>query len=477
MQAQSIWNYNKKTSEAPLSGEHKFDTVVVGGGIAGILTAYQLAESGHKVTLLEAESLYAGTTHNTTAHMDSLHGCLYADMIKRSAKNAALYFQSQNDAIDEYERLIKKHNISCDFVRSDSILFAKRSVDKLKTEYDALKAIGADVTFMTDIKILNTAVSAAIKLPNQARFHPLKFLEALPKKFEIIENTRIQKVDTANKTLYSNDAVIKADRIIIATGFPIIDVPGFYFLRMYKSHSYSIAVDTATKLDAMYQGDLGNSLTYRQYKDSIIIGGLDHRSGRVDEDNKYDRLEEKAVESFPDAKTTYYWSANDCMTFDGVPLVGPYCKGSQDIFIISGFNKWGMTNAMVGACLLRDIINNKKNKYQQLFSPFRKRPAGPFVNNALSTVKNLVIKPISPPTLTAQEMLPGSGDIVLVGGKKKAVYKDSEGELHICDALCKHLKCQLDFNPNTKTWDCPCHGSRFEIDGKLIVGPATENLD
>lgn len=227
----------------------------------------------------------------------------------------------------------------------------------------------------------------------------------------------------------------------------------------------------------MYQGDLGNSLTYRQYKDSIIIGGLDHRSGRVDEDNKYDRLEEKAVESFPDAKTTYYWSANDCMTFDGVPLVGPYCKGSQDIFIISGFNKWGMTNAMVGACLLRDIINNKKNKYQQLFSPFRKRPAGPFVNNALSTVKNLVIKPISPPTLTAQEMLPGSGDIVLVGGKKKAVYKDSEGELHICDALCKHLKCQLDFNPNTKTWDCPCHGSRFEIDGKLIVGPATENLD
>lgn len=477
MKAQSIWNYNRTAQGKPLQGEHTFDTVVVGGGIAGVLTAYQLAETGNKVTLLEAESLYAGTTHNTTAHMDGMHGYLYADLIKQSAKKAALYFQSQTEAIDEYERLIKKHNISCHFTRSDSVLFTKKNLDKLREEYEALKAIGADAEFLGAAKILNIEVLGAIKLSAQARFHPLEFLDGLPKNFEIIENTRVLKVDIKNKTLYTKDAAIHADKIIIATGFPIIDVPGFYFLRMYKSHSYTIAVDSAEKLEAMYQGDLGNSLTYRQYENSIIIGGLDHRSGRVDEDNKYDRLEEKSADSFPDAVTTHFWSANDCMTFDGVPLVGPYCKSADGVYVITGFNKWGMTNAMAGACVLRDIINGKKNKYQQLFSPFRRRATAPFLNNALSTVNNLVIKPISVPTHTAAELLPDSGDIVLVGGKKKAVYKDTDGELHICDALCKHLKCQLQFNPNTKTWDCPCHGSRFDIDGKLIVGPATEDLD
>ncbi len=478
MQAQSIWNYNRTAQGKPLRGEHTFDIVIVGGGIAGVLTAYQLAETGHKVTLLEAESLYAGTTHNTTAHMDSIHGYLYADLIKQSAKKAALYFQSQNEAIDEYERLIKKHNINCHFSRSDSVLFSKKNCDKLKAEYQALKAIGADVEFIGASKMLNIEVAGAIKLSSQARFHPLEFLDALPKNFEIIENTRIVKVDIKTKTLYSNDAVIHANKIIIATGFPIIDVPGFYFLRMYKSHSYTIAIDTEQRLEAMYQGDLGNSLTYRQFEDKIIIGGLDHRSGRVDEVNKYDRLEERAAESFADSDPTHFWSANDCITFDGVPLVGPYCKTTDDVFVITGFNKWGMTNAMAGACVLRDIINGEKNKFRPLFSPFRKKTStGTFLNNTLTTVNNLIIKPISVPPHTAAELLPDSGDIVLIGGKKKAVYKDSDGELHICDALCKHLKCQLQFNPNTKTWDCPCHGSRFEIDGKLIIGPATDDLD
>lgn len=474
----SIWNYNYKAAGAGFKGEKKCDTVVVGGGIAGVLTAYQLAEKGINVTLLEAERLYAGTTHNTTAHMDCLQGYLYCDLSKESVQKAALYYESQRDAIDEYERIISKHGISCHFTRSDSFLFTTKNIEKLMTEYDALKASGAPAEFIGASTLLKVHTLGAIKLPRQAHFNPLEFLEGLPKNFEIIESTRILKVDVKDRILYSKDAVIKADRIIIATGFPIIDVPGFYFLKMYKSHSYTIAIKTAHTLEAMYQGDLQNSLTYRQYEDNIIIGGLDHRSGRVDEDRKYDRLEEKAAESFGASKTTHRWSANDCVTFDGVPLVGAYNKNDNGLYVITGFNKWGMTNAMAGACVLRDIINGKKNKFQPLFSPFRKKTqTGSFLNNALSTVNNLIIKPISVPSITDAELLPDSGDIVLHNGRKKAVYKDSDGELHICEALCKHLKCQLQFNPNTKTWDCPCHGSRFDIHGKLIVGPATEDLD
>ncbi|MFW5779857.1 MAG: NAD(P)/FAD-dependent oxidoreductase, partial [Bacillota bacterium] len=319
---QSIWNNIKEKNEMlALDKDITRHIVVVGGGISGALCAFRLATGGRKVTLVEADTLYGGVTHNTTAHLDALQGYIYNDLVKISHQKARLYFKSQLDAIEEYQNFIDTYKIDCDFVRADSYMFTVNNLQKLREEFEAMKEIGAEVEFINQ-KLLNIENQGAIKLKDQAHFHPIKFLEGLPKNYEIIENTRVIKVDTKNKILYTPKAQIKADIIVIATGFPIIDVPGLYFAKMYKSSSYSIAF-RGGKLDGVYQADIENGLTYRSYGEYIIMGGLDHRTGRMDKQMKFERLKEKAAKSFGDnLEYTHNWSANDCMTADGIPYAG-----------------------------------------------------------------------------------------------------------------------------------------------------------
>ena len=474
---QSIWNGVKESDhKLSLDKDIKRDIVIVGGGISGLLMGYRLMQSGREATLIEANTLYSGVTHNTTAHLDAMQGYVYSDLIKTSPQKAKLYFQSQLDAIEEYQKIIDTYKIDCDFKRLDSFMFTINDMKKLEEEYNALKEIGADVELVKE-KMLNIDIQGAIKLKNQAQFHPIKFLEKLPKEYEIIENTRVLKVDTKNKILYTQKAEIHANIIIIATGFPIIDIPGFYFLKMYKSSSYSIAFKGA-KLDAVYQSDLENGLTYRGYDDYVIMGGLDHRTGRLNHKDKFNRLREKAELSFgKELEYTHTWTANDCITADGVPYAGQYSKSRKDIYVMTGYNKWGMTNSMASSKVICDLITQKPNKFIDLFSPQRKKtnPAHCVVN-LLSTVKNLVFKPVSFPDRNVDALKPGEGDIVLYEGRKKAVYRDLDNRLYVVEPLCSHLKCQLKFNSETKTWDCPCHGSRFDIYGKIVVSPTTKNL-
>ena len=475
----SIWNSVKDADMTKsLKKDLVCDIVVVGGGIAGILTAYHLSQNSQRVTLIEASTLFSGVTHNTTAHMDAMQGYKY-DSIKNNSSitDATLYFNSQIKAIRDYESIIKKEKINCDFMRADSFMYTIQQKDKLQKEYQVLKDIGADVEFEQNVDMLNFPVDAAIKLSNQAHFNPIKFLNGLPKKFDIVENTRIIKVDTKNKILYTSSNKITANKIIVATGYPIIDVPGWYFLRMYKSHSYSIAIEGGN-INAVYQSDMDNGLTFRPYDNKVIIGGLDHRSGRVNSNDKFTRLGEIAKRSFGEIEVTHRWSANDCITFDGVPYAGYYSKKSKDIFIITGFNKWGMTNSMACSKLISDMIAGKENDYEKLFSPQRKWfEFTPFMKNTAHTVKNLIVKPIIPPIKTPNSLQPGTGAILFYKGSKKAIYKDKDGNLYVSNALCPHLKCQLQFNPNTITWDCPCHGSRFDIYGNIIVSPAVGELN
>lgn len=472
----SIWKtYNSENSQS-LKDNLERDIVVVGGGIAGFLTAYQLSEKGQKVTLIEANTMFSGVTKNTTAHIEALQGIKYSDFSDRLT--AKLYFESQLEAIKLYEDLINKYNIDCDFKRLDSYLYSLFDKKNVQKEYEILNNIGADVEYFEDITLLKQKVTAAIKLHDQASVEPIKLLSGIPIKFEVYENTRIIKIDYKEKFLYTEKYRIKAERIIIATNFPIIDIPGWYFLRMYKSNSYAISINSAENINGLYQDDVESGYTYRNYNDNLILGGLDHRTGRLDKTNIYQTLKEKAAEIDLAGEVTHYWSTNDCITFDGLPYIGYYSKCSRDVYIITGFNKWGLANAMIGSVVLSDMLTGKENKYEKLFSPQRKMPFSfDIIVNLLCVIKSLVIKPLLPPLKCYKKLKSGEGDIVMYHFKKRAVYKDENGEYHVCRALCAHLKCQLQFNPVDKTWDCPCHGSRYDIDGNLITAPTVKNLE
>lgn len=475
---ESVWKKSERPESQALTCNIVRDIVVVGGGIAGYLTAYRLAEYGHNVTLVEARRLFSGVTGKTTAHMDAMQGVLYSSLIKEGAGKAQLYFESQLEAINEYEKLVQKYSIDCCFKRRDSYMFTARKKDKLLKEFEALKEIGAVADFLDGPEILGFKMQGAIKLYNQAQFNPIKFLEGLPVKFEIIENTRITDVDFDNKILYAENGRIDAKKIVIATNFPIINFPGWYFLKMYKSSSYTIALDKAPDIGGLYQSDEENGLTFRNYEDKIIIGGLDHRTGRTDKEDKYKRLYERTRHLSDNGDITHHWSANDCVTSDSIPYAGYFSRKSKDVYVITGFNKWGMTNSMITSKLVADMINGVENKYESLFSPQRKKKGfGFFLVNSLSVVKNLVIRPILPVCKCARFVKKGEGAIAYYRFRKRAVYRDPCGELHVCHALCSHLHCQLKFNPNDETWDCPCHGSRFDVDGNLITPPSVRNLE
>lgn len=394
-----------------------------------------------------------------------------------SREYSQLYYNSQCLAINLYEELIKKENIDCDFQRVDDYFFTTNNFKKIKKLDEFLSSFDINVNFYDKKSIFGFDVGV-IKVDNQAIFHPLKFLSSLNKDFEIFENTRVQDIDLDRKILYTKNYKITANKIIIATNYPIVKLQGAYFAKMYKSNSYVVATENCKKsIKSTYHSDNETGVTIRGYNGQAVIGGLDHRTGRVDEDNKKDRLEKFAKKTF-NSEISNFWCANDVMTYDGLPIIGRFDVKHRDVYIITGFNKWGMANSMIGSVLITDLISEKKNEFLEIFSPQRFNfRFGAFVTNICVSLYNILLKPLTPVFKSYKSVKEGQGRIVYYKGSKKAVYKDENKKLHICSPYCQHLNCQLKFNQNSKTWDCPCHGSRYDIDGKIISSPTVENLD
>lgn len=472
----SIWmDQSPKSFGNKLDKDIKRDIVIVGGGLAGVLTAYKLSKLGRKVTLVEANTLFSGVTQYTTAHITANQGYVYTDL---PYKTAELYFKSQSQAIKEYENIINQNNIECDFVKTNDYLFTIKQGKKLTKLYRRLIKFGAKVKYTQNSELIGIKTKGYTAMANQAMFNPIKFLNGLDLSgVEIFENTRVVEIDTNKKILFTKQNNITADKIIIATNYPIVNIRGLYFIKLYKSQSYAVAVKNPKKINGLYQSDIENGLTFRNYKDSVIIGGYDHRSGRIDSNDKLEKLRKDAKTYFNNDAISHYWSANDCITYDGVPLVGSINKKHHDVYVITGFNKWGITNSMISSTIITDKIEEKENEFSEIFSPSRVNfSLGAFLVNLWVTVISLMFKPLMPVFKSSKKLKNGEGDIISCEGKK-AVYKDDEGKLHINSPLCKHLGCALSFNPNTNTWDCPCHGSRYDIDGNIITAPAVFELD
>ena len=413
-----------------LSGNKNTDVLIVGGGIAGILCACQLKNAGVECMIAEAKEICGGITKNTTAKITLGHGLLYDKLIRRFGEETArLYLKAQIRAKDEYARLCEK--IDCDFETKESYVYSLCDRKKIEKEVVALNRLGVKATF-SDGGTLPLPIVGAVRVKDQAQFHPLKFLYAMAKDLPIFEHTKV--VELMPHKAVTNRGEISFKKLIVATHFPILNKHGGYFLKLYQHRSYVLALKGAPNVDGMYVDEADTGLSFRNYGDLLLLGGGGHRTGKSG--GCWQELEDFAKTHYKNAQTVGRWATQDCMTLDGAPYIGQYAKSTPHVYVATGFNKWGMTNAMVAANILCDLVQEKTNPYAKVFSPSRSMLRPQLAVNAFESVVGLLT-----PTVPR----------------------------------CPHLGCALKYNRAEHTWDCPCHGSRFTEDGELINNPATDD--
>ena len=475
---ESIWSKTRSFEERkPLSGGLNTEVAIIGAGMAGILTAYILKENGYKAIVLEASKIAGGQTKNTTAKITSQHDLIYNKLIENFGQEKARQYANANEeAIIHYKRIVKENNIDCDFTELPSYLYSLKDEDSIRKEVDAASKLGISAEFTKDTT-LPFQVKAAAKFNGQAQFNPLKFLDHIAKDIIIYENTRVETVKENRIT--TNCGVVTAKHIVFATHFPFINMPGFYFLRMHQERSYVLLLENANRLDGMYLGVDEDGLSFRNYENYLLLGGGSHRTGKNQSGGKYNMLRKKAKEFWIDSKEITSWSAQDCMTLDSVPYIGQFSASTPNWYVETGFKKWGMTTSMLAAMIVSDKIIGRENPHAEIFSPLRFTPspsAKSFLEGGKYAVKGLTSRVFEPPRAQVDELPLGHGGIVEYQGEKVGVYKNKKGDVFVVSIKCPHLGCQLEWNPDEKSWDCPCHGSRFDYKGNLIDNPAQENL-
>ena len=470
----SIWAQTCQIEErSPLRGNLETEVAVIGAGMAGVLIASALQESGKRVIVLEADRIAGGQTRNTTAKVTSQHGMIYRKLTEtRGAEMARQYAMANEAALSEIRRVIAKRRIDCDLETQDAYVYGDEA-DKLRAEAECAASLGLPASFTEKTKLPFFA-ACAVRFEDQAQFHPLKFLKAMAEPLTIFEHTRVQDVE--EHQLITEHGTVTADKIVFACHYPFVNFPGLYFARMHQERSYVLALENARAMDGMwiFADGAENPYFFRTWNHLLLLGGGGHRCGENREGGRYDELRKKAREWFPRSREMAHWSAQDCMTADGVPYIGQYAASRPDWYVATGFGKWGMTTSMVSAMLLRDSICGRENPNAAVFDP------GRFDTSAISgiacesghAVKGLSKRIFQIPDGSTASIPAVHGGIVSMGLEKVGVYKDEKGTVYPVDIKCPHLGCQLEWNPDEKSWDCPCHGSRFDRFGALISGPA-----
>lgn len=428
----SIWQDNSSLQRFEgLPKDTKTEVLIIGGGITGILTAFMLRSRGIPYILAEAETVCNGVTKNTTAKITAQHGLIYDKIIgKYGEELAKQYLDANLLALKKYRELCL--DIDCDFEEKDSYVYSLSNRDIIENEIKALRKLDFIAELVTDVP-LPFKTAAAIKFSNQAQFNPLKFISSISKGLNIYENTRV--IEIKDNTAITTRGKITASKIIVTTHFPFINKHGRYFLKMYQHRSYVLALKNAEIPEGMFVDHSEYGLSFREYNGYLLLGGGSHRTGK--QGGSYRELRNFAKKFYPDATEKYHFATQDCMTLDSIPYIGKYSKNTENMFVATGFNKWGMTSAMVSAILLCDMVEGKQNPYSEVFSPSRSILHPQLVSNVLESAINL----LTPTT-----------------------------------KRCSHLGCALKWNNAEHTWDCPCHGSRFTKDGELIDNPATKPI-
>jgi glycine/D-amino acid oxidase-like deaminating enzyme/nitrite reductase/ring-hydroxylating ferredoxin subunit len=476
----SLWFQDAtRPARAPLDRDLTVDVAVLGAGIVGLTTALLLERQGARVAVLEARRVGAGASGYTTAKLSSLHGLTYRRLAGSLGSDAARTYGAANQAgIARVFELAAELGLDCDLQRKPNHTYTESGsdLDQLRGEVEVARELGLPASFVGELD-LPFPVAGAVRFDDQAEFHPLKYLEGIAAALEgpVHEGTMATHVH-GGRVRTAVGPTLTADHVVVATHLPFLD-RGLYFARCHPERSYVVAGRTSGAPAGMYLSTEQPAHSIRAHGEWLLVGGESHKSGQADAAERYARLEAWARERFG-IEPELRWATQDHMPADGVPYVGRHDPLSSDVWVATGFRKWGLAMGTAAAELLAAQIAGGEHDWAELFNPQRLRPragATTFVkenaNVALHFFGDRVVKRGS-----VDEIAPGEGRIVGDGLGQRAAYRDDDGTLHELSARCTHLGCIVNWNSAESTWDCPCHGSRFAATGEVIEGPAVSPL-
>lgn len=497
----SLWIADSYQTNYPqLNKEEKTEVCIIGGGIVGAVTAYLLAKNGIDVIVIEKDKICMGVTANSTAKLTSQHGLFYNYLKNEYGKDfEKKYLESNEEGIKLAEKIINDEKIKCDYEKKDAYVFAteENELNKIKQEIEALKEIGFDAEFVENINIPVEKVLGAIKFKNQAQFNSRKYTielfdRASKMGAKIYENSKVENIEYINNLykISTEDGMVIAKKVVIATHYPIKNFPGMYFSKMYQDKSYAIAVDTNDKneklIDGMYIQSCNPVISFRTAKyngkNLLIIAGSGHRTGQADGkiEDSFINLENYIKNYYPNAEVKFKWSTEDCITLDKIPYIGEFSNLLPNMYVATGFKKWGMSTAHVAGKIISDLIIGNKNKYAEIYKATRLKPIKnikEFGNMLKESTYSLLINKIKPAKDVYEKIPLGDGGIVEIDGEKIGVYKREDGKVFAVKPYCGHLGCLVSWNNLEKTWDCPCHGSRYDYMGNIITEPTVKRLE
>jgi glycine/D-amino acid oxidase-like deaminating enzyme/nitrite reductase/ring-hydroxylating ferredoxin subunit len=486
----SLWIESAPAPVRPrLEGALQVDLAVIGGGITGVTAALLARRAGATVALLEAGRIGGGVTGYTTAKVSSLHGLSYARLTSRfGAEGARAYGEANEAGLERIARFVTELEIDCDFERRPNYTYGISPSDRsdVEDEVEAATKVGLPASLVESVD-LPYPISGAVQFANQAQFHPRRYVLALAEQIaepgsHVFENTRVRSVDDGSPCVLRTDAgVVKADQVIVATHMPMLD-RGLYFARVHPERSYVLAARLRGKLpEAMYLSTEKPAHSIRAHPAEnghlLLVGGESHKTGQSDTSERYRALARWTREHFDVDRFEYRWATQDNMPADGMPFIGKLWPFSSRLYTATGFRKWGLALGTAAAMMLTDAVGGRENRWAQTFDPMRlelRASAGELVKENTDVAIRFFGDRLK--RSSAAHLAPGEGKIVRDRLSQTAAYRDDDGRLHELSARCTHLGCIVAWNSAERTWDCPCHGSRFDHRGAVVQGPAVEPL-
>lgn len=491
----SFWIASTPDTNFPaLTKDIIVDVAIIGAGIAGLTAAILLKRAGKTVVVIESNQIVTGVSGHTTAKVTALHQLVYADLIQNiGEEKTRLYAESNQAAVERVATFVREEQIDCDFRRNSAYTFAKPDDDlsQITAEVEAATKVGLPVSFVQETS-LPFPIAGAIKLDNQVQFHVRKYLLHLANLIAgdgsyVFENSRVETVDGNNPcSVITEKGVVKAQDVLVTTHLPILN-RGLFFAKSYPKRSYIIAapIDPQKAPEGMFigSGEEYNSIRTTPDEDGLLllVGGKSHKVGtKTDTEECYQALEAFAQENFKIGEIKYRWSTQDMVSFDKLPFIGKLTPLDEHIYVATGFSLWGMSKGTLSGMILSDLVLGKENPWSELYDATR---ANAFLT-PVSIKQNLDVgihwvgdRLKGTDTDSLVDINVGEGKIVSIEGEKVAAYRDERGQVHAVSAVCTHLACIVNWNEAEKSWDCPCHGARYDYEGKVLHGPAVKDLE
>lgn len=495
---ESYWIASAAAADhAALDADLEVDVAVVGGGIAGLCTAWELTRAGRSVAVLEAGRVAAGVTGHTTAKLSVQHGLCYAQLRRRfGAEAARRYALSQSAAVEHAFATAEALSIDCQLERSDSYVYTetREGVPAIREEVDAARAAGLEASFVTETG-LPYPVAGAVRIAGQAQFHPRRYLLGLVEGIlagggRIFERTRVVGMERDGDPVVlavEGGPEVRAKDAVVTTHYPVFDrLRLFSRLSPYREVVVAGAIAAEADPGGMYITSEGGTRSVRTApytggKRLLIVTGESFTPGSEDVRDRFERLAGWTAERFGITDLACHWAAQDNTTTDGVPFVGRFPGGDPHVYVATGFGGWGMSNGIMAGRLITALANGEAPAWAGLYDPSRLHPAKEargFVSFQKEVAAHFVGDRIagSGTARTPADLRPGEGAVMKIDGERRAVYRGLDGGVRALSATCTHLGCLVGFNNAERTWDCPCHGSRFDVDGGVLGGPATRPL-